>query len=314
MATPDGPPLAPSAGPCHHPAVPILDLTGKNAFVTGVSDDGGFAWATAKALAAAGANIYLACHPRVVGIVERFVEKDKYAASRALPYGVAGELSVKAVIPCDAEYDRLEDIPEARREGKGYAGIDPSIAGAFSRFDALSGGGSLDILVHAIAFSPEIQKAHLEVSRAAYLQAVSISAYSLVALVREGLPRMKGRDASVVGLSYLASQRVTPGYGGGMATAKAALECDARALAWFAGEHGVRVNIVSPGAFPSRAAKSIGAIDEMVQRSAERSPLRRAIDATEVADACLFMCSPLARGISGDVLYVDAGYHAMSAI
>lgn len=292
----------------------ILDLSGKNAFVTGVSDDGGFAWAIAKSLAAAGANIYLACHPRVVGIVERFATKDKYVESRKLPYGVDGELDVKAIIPCDVEFDTLEDIPEDRREGKGYKGIDPSIAGAFARFDELTGSGGVDILLHSVAFSPEIQKAHLDVSRGAYLQAMSISSYSLVALTREALPRMKGRDASVVGLSYLASQRVTPGYGGGMASAKAALECDARALAWFAGEHGVRVNIVSPGAFPSRAAKSIGAIDEMVTRSAERSPLRRAIDADEVADACLFMCSPMARGISGDVMFVDAGYHAMSAI
>ena len=121
-------------------------------------------------------------------------------------------------------------------------------------------------------------------------------------------------DAAVVGLSYLASQRVTPGYGGGMATAKAALECDARALAHFAGEHGVRVNIVSPGAYASRAAKSIGAIDQMIEASAARSPLRRPIDADEVADACLFMVSPLARGITGDILHVDAGVHAMNAV
>ena len=306
--------LAPPGPACQSHPVSILDLTGKNAFVTGVSDDGGFAWAIAKALGAAGANVYLACHPRVVGIVERFVTKDKYAESRKLPYGVEGELEVKGIIPCDVEFDRAEDVPEERRASKGYAGLDASIAGSFAKFDELTAGGGVDILIHSVAFSPEIQKPHLEVSRAAYLQAVSISSYSMVALVREALPRMEGRDASVVGLSYLASQRVTPGYGGGMATAKAALECDARSLAWFAGEAGVRVNILSPGAYPSRAAKSIGAIQDMVAQSAQRSPLRRAISAEEVADACLFMCSPLARGITGDVVYVDAGFHAMSAL
>lgn len=293
-------------------AMAILDLSGKNAFVTGVSDDGGFAWAIAKSLAAAGANIYLACHPRVVSIVDRFVTKDKYIESRRLPYGDEGQLEPKAILSCDVEYDTLSDIPEEKRSAKGYADIDASIEGAFAKFDTMADG--LDILVHAVAFSPEIQKPHLEVSRQAYLQAMSVSSYSLVALVRAGLLRMKNRNASVVGLSYLASQRVTPGYGGGMASAKAALEGDARSLAWFAGEHGVRVNIVSPGAFPSRAAKSIGAIEDMVDKSRERSPLRRSIDAQDVADACLFMCSPLARGISGDILYVDAGFHAMSAL
>ncbi|MEL6183859.1 MAG: SDR family oxidoreductase [Myxococcota bacterium] len=292
----------------------FTDLTGKNAFVTGVSDDGGFAWAIAKALQAAGAKVYLACHPRVLGIVERFVTRDKYADSRKLPHGVEGELAPVGLIPCDVEFDTLADIPEDRREGKGYKGLDPSIEGAFARFDELSGGGGVDILLHSVAFSPEIQRPHLDVSRQAYLQAMSISSYSLVGLVRAALPRMKGRNASVIGLSYLASQRVTPGYGGGMAAAKAALECDARILAYFAGEHGVRVNIVSPGAYASRAAKSIGAIGDMIEQSAERSPLRRAIDAEEVADACLFLASPMARGISGDVLYVDAGFHAMSAL
>lgn len=292
----------------------ILDLTGKNAFVTGVSDDGGFAWAIAKALQAAGAKVFLACHPRVVGIVERFVTRDKYAESRALPYGAEGELTPVAIIPCDVEFDTAEDIPADRRDGKGYKGLDPSVRGAFAKYDELSGGEGVDILIHSVAFSPEIQKVHIDVSRNAYLQAMSVSSYSLVSLVREALPRMKDRGASVVGLSYLASQRMTPGYGGGMASAKAALECDARALAWFAGEHGVRVNILSPGAYASRAAKSIGAIEDMIDQSAARSPLRRPIDTGDVADACLFLASSLSRGITGDVVYVDAGFHAMNGV
>ncbi len=292
----------------------ILDLSGKRAFVTGVSDDGGFAWAIAKALQAAGADVYLACHPRVLSIVGRFLSGPKYAESRALPYGVSGELAPKGLIACDVLYDRAEDIPEELQTAKGYAGVDASVEGAFRAYDELIGGEGLDILIHSVAFSPEIQRPHIDVSRQAYLQAMSASSYSLVALVRTALPRMVGRDGAVVGLSYLASQRATPGYGGGMASAKAALECDARSLAWFAGEHGVRVNIVSPGAFASRAAKSIGSIDEMIARSAERSPLRRPIDASEVADASLFLCSPLARGITGDIVFVDAGFHAMNAV
>ena len=291
----------------------ILDLSGRNAFVTGVSDDGGFAWAIAKALQAAGATVYLACHPRVMGIVERFVTRDKYIESRQLPYGTSGELKPGGLIACDVEFDSSDAMPEELRNGKGYAGQDASIAGAFAKYDELSGGAGIDILIHSVAFSSEIKSPHIEVSRQAYLQAVSISSYSLIGLVRAALPRMQGRDASVIGLSYLASQRITPSYGGGMATAKAALECDARSLAWFAGEHGVRVNIVSPGAYASRAAKSIGAIDEMIEASAARSPLRRPIEASDVADTCLFLSSPLARNITGDVIYVDAGFHAMNS-
>lgn len=289
-----------------------LDLSGKNAFVTGVADDAGFAWEIAKALQAAGANIYLASHPRVVSIVERFIERDKYAPSRKLPYGVDGELKPKALFGCDVEYDTADAIPEERRAQKGYDG-DVSIAGAMAKFKELSGGGSLDILIHSVAFSPEIQNSHLETSRSAYLTAQSISSYSLVALTRAALPMMS-EGSSVVGLTYLASTRVTPGYGGGMASAKAALECDCRVLAWFAGERGVRVNLVSAGPYASRAARSVGAIETMIEAAKERSPLRRSISGQDVADTTLFLCSPLAGAVTGEIVHVDCGFHAMSAI
>ncbi len=291
-----------------------IDLTGKNAFVTGVADDQGFAWDVARSLQAAGATVYLASHPRVVSIVQRFLERDKYAESRKLPYDAEGEFKPAGLFGCDVEYDTLNDIPEERRNGKGYKDLDVSIEGAMAKFDELSGGGPLDILVHAVAFSPEIKNSHLETSRSAYLTAQSVSAYSLVALTRAALPRMKGHDASVVGMSYLAAERVTPSYGGGMASAKASLECDARTLAWFVGESGVRVNLVSAGPYPSRAARSIGDMDEMVNKVAERSPLRRPITAGEVADTTLFLCSDLASAITGEVLHVDCGFHAMSAL
>lgn len=99
-----------------------------------------------------------------------------------------------------------------------------------------------------------------------------------------------------------------------MAAAKASLECDARTLAWFTGEADVRVNLISAGPYPSRAARSIGDMDEMLRVTAERSPLRRPITGPEVADTTLFLCSPLSSGITGSVIYVDAGFHAMSAM
>lgn len=286
-----------------------IDLSGKVAFVTGVADNVGFGWHIAKTLQAAGADVVLGVHPRVQNIVQNFLTRDKYQESRRLPRGCEGELQPLAVLGCDAGYDTWDDIPDEVRAQKGYGEGDVSIAGCAAALKEHVAG--VDVVIHSMAFSPEIARGHLDVSRAAYLSALSISSYSLISLARTFLPLMQGRAASLVGLSYLASERVVSFYGGGMATAKAALECDARYLSWFLGEHGHRVNIVSPGPYASRAAKSIGDIATMIDETAQRSPLRRAIDADDVADAALFLCSDLARNITGTCTYVDAGYHAM---
>jgi enoyl-[acyl-carrier protein] reductase I len=287
-----------------------IDLKGKNAIVTGVSDDGGFGWAIAKALQAAGANVHLACHPRVVNIVSMFMRRPGTAESRKLPYGVEGELKPASIIACDVQYDTLADIPEDVRSTKAYEG-DASVRGMIEKYKELTGSAPIDILVHSVAFSPEIQKTHLETSRGAYLTAASVGAYSLIALVREALPLMDGRGASVVGITYAASERVVPGYGGGMASAKAALENDVRYLAHFAGKHGVRVNAVSPGPFPSRAARSIGDIQSMLDAVAAKSPLGRSITAENVADTVLFLSSSMAAAITGENIHIDSGHHVM---
>jgi len=284
--------------------VPV-NLTGKVALVTGVADDVGFGWHIAKALQAAGAEIVLLSHPRVCSIVERFLTRDKSAAERKLPFGVDGELKPRALIGCDVACDTAADIPEAM---KGYES-DVSLEGAFARVRALV--PHVDLVIHCVAFSPEIAKALPEVSRKAYLTAQSVSSYSLTALAQAARPLMKGREGSVVGLSYMASERAVPFYGGGMSSAKASLESDSRMLAWFFGEDGHRVNIVSAGPYASRAAKSIGDIGTMIDTTAQKSPLRRAIDADDVANAVLFLCSDLSRNVTGTTLYVDAGYHAM---
>lgn len=287
-----------------------IDLKGKNAIVTGVSDDGGFGWAIAKALQAAGATVHLACHPRVVNIVSMFMRRPGTAESRKLPYGVEGELKPASIIACDVQYDTLADIPEDVRTTKAYEG-DASVRGMIEKYKELTGSAPIDILVHSVAFSPEIQKTHLETSRGAYLTAASVGAYSLIALVREALPLMDGRGASVVGITYAASERVVPGYGGGMASAKAALENDVRYLAHFAGKQGVRVNAVSPGPFPSRAARSIGDIQSMLDAVAAKSPLGRSITAENVADTVLFLASPMAAAITGENIHIDCGHHVM---
>ena len=286
-----------------------INLAGKVALVTGVADDVGFGWHIAKALQAAGAEIILLSHPRVCSIVERFLTRDKSAAERVLPYGVAGEFKPRALIGCDVGADTLDDIAPELRSEKGYDGKDVSIEGAFKAVRELT--PHVDIVIHCVAFSPEIAKSLPDVSRKAYLVAQSISSYSLVALARAAAPLMKGRCGSVVGLSYMASERAVPFYGGGMSSAKASLESDSRLLAWFLGEEGHRVNIVSAGPYASRAAKSIGDIGTMIDTTAQKSPLRRAIDADDVANAVLFLSSDMARNVTGTTMYVDAGYHAM---
>src|SRR5438093_12299704 len=135
--------------------------------------------------------------------------------------------------------------------------------------------GNIDILIHSVAFAPEIKSKLIDTTRAGYWTAISISAYSLVGLVRAALPLMENRPsgASVVGLTYLGGARVVPHYGGGMSTAKAALEIDAKQLASNLGPKNIRVNIISAGPYASRAASAIGDIDEMINHAAACSPL-----------------------------------------
>ena len=169
----------------------------------------------------------------------------------------------------------------------------------------------LDIVVHSLANGPEVRKPLLETSRAGYLTAVSVSAYSLVGMLQRLGPLVRD-GGSFSSLTYMASERVIPGYGGGMSSAKAALESDTRVLAFEAGRrYRVRVNAISAGPYASRAASAIGIIDKMVEYCARNTPLPEALQAEEVGTAAAFLASPLASGITGTTLYVDKGYHAM---
>jgi enoyl-[acyl-carrier protein] reductase I len=288
-----------------------LDLGGKLALVTGVGDNVGFAWYIAKALQAAGARLVFACHPRLLGIVENILERDADADTRVLPFG-AGNLKVEKVVACDVTFDTMADVDEKTRNDKRYHKHgDYSIQGMMGIVG--SEFGAVDILVHSIAFSPEIKNQAVATSRSAYVTALSVSAYSLTALLRAALPFMENRPggAAAVGLTYLGGDRVVPHYGGGMSTAKAALQIDAKQLASNLGPKKIRVNLISAGPYASRAARAIGDIDKMIQYAADRSPLQRGIEPEEVANAAAFLCSPLASGITGEVLYVDCGYNVM---
>ena len=287
-----------------------IDLSGRNALVAGVADDGGFGFAIAKALAEAGASVSVGTWPPALNIFNNLLERGKMDESRRLSNGKM--LEYAHIYPLDAAYDTLADVPEDVRTSKRYKDTgDFSIDGLATRIRQDIGEQSLDIVVHSLANGPEVKKPLIETSRNGYLAAMGVSAYSLVSMVSRLGPLMRP-GGSFLSLTYMASERVIPGYGGGMSSAKAALESDTRTLAYEAGQKfNVRVNAISAGPFASRAASAIGIIERMVDYCAKNSPLTDPLTAEEVGSAAAFLSSPLASGITGSTVYVDKGYHSM---
>jgi enoyl-[acyl-carrier protein] reductase I len=287
-----------------------IDLTGRRALVAGVADDAGYGFAIAKALAEAGATVCVGTWPPAMNIFMNLLERGKLDDSRRLGNGSLMEF--ERVYPLDAAFDTLADAPEDIRTNKRYREVgDFSVDGLVSRLTSDFGSPALDIVVHSLANGPEVKKPLLETSRSGYLAAVSVSAYSLVSLISRLAPLMRP-DASVLSLTYMASERVIPGYGGGMSSAKAALESDTRTLAYEAGRKwGTRVNTISAGPLASRAASAIGIIERMVAYCSANSPLTSELTPTDVGVTAAFLASPLASGITGTTIYVDKGYHAM---
>lgn len=287
-----------------------IDLTGRRALVAGVADDNSYGFAIAKALAEAGARVAVATWPPALTIFLNLLTRGKMDESRQLRDGSL--LTFEKIYPLDAAYDTLADAPEEVRTSKRYAERgDFSVDGLARQLVEDFGERPLDIVVHSLANGPEVKKPLLETSRGGYLAAVGVSAYSLVSMVQRLGPLMRD-GGSLCSLTYLASERVIPGYGGGMSSAKAALESDTRVLAFEAGrKYGLRVNTVSAGPLASRAASAIGIIERMVDYCAANTPLPEAVRPVEVGTTVAFLASDLARGITGSTIYVDKGYHAM---
>jgi enoyl-[acyl-carrier protein] reductase I len=285
-----------------------IDLSGKRAFVAGVADDRGYGWAIVRALAQAGATICIGTWPPTLRIFTKSLERGKLDLS--IPGG--GTIQFEKVYPFDAVYDSPADVPEDVRTDKRYIELKGYTIGEVAdQVRADFGAPCIDIIVHSLANGPEVQKPLLETSRGGYLAAVSASAYSMVSMAQRFGPLARP-GASLVSLSYLAAERVIPGYGGGMSSAKAALESDTRTLAFEAGrKYGMRVNTISAGPLASRAAKAIGTIEKMVDYYRENSALPEATTADEVGWTTAFLCSSLGSGITGETLHVDKGYHIM---
>lgn len=285
-----------------------IDLKGKRAFIAGVGDDQGYGWAIAKSLAECGAEILVGTWTPVMKIFSTSLANGKFDASRVLSDGSL--MQIAKIYPLDAVFDKMSDVPEEIRENKRYKDVAGYTISEVA--DAVSKDfGQIDILVHSLANGPEVQKPLLETTRQGYLAAISSSTYSFVSLLAHFGPFMT-KNASAISLTYIASERVIPGYGGGMSSAKAALESDTRTLAWEAGRKwGIRVNTISAGAFRSRAAKAIGFIDKMIDYSEVNAPLTKELQGYEVGNAAAFLLSPLASAVTGTILYVDNGIHAM---
>ncbi len=285
-----------------------INLKGKKAFIAGIGDDQGYGWAIAKALAEAGAEIIIGTWTPLVKIFTTSWNAGKFDASRRLSDGTLFEYA--KLYALDAAFDRPEDVPQEIRENKRYqdaGGYTISEVAAAVERDF----GQIDILVHSLANGPEVKKPLLETSRQGYLSAISSSSYSFVSLVSHFGPIMP-QGGSVLSLTYIASERAVPGYGGGMSSAKAALESDTRTLCFEAGRKwGIRLNTISAGPLKSRAAKAIGFIDSMVDYSTANAPLIQEMAAEQVGYTAAFLLSDLARLITGVTLYVDNGLHAM---
>jgi enoyl-[acyl-carrier protein] reductase I len=255
----------------------MADLSGKVGLIVGVANKRSLSWAIAQAAAESGATIVLTYQGR-------FEEHVGELAETLTPRPL--------VLPLDVQND---------------ADIDA----VFARVQQEHGG--LDFLVHGVAFAnrDDISNPFVQTSRDGFRLALDISAYSLIALARGAKPLMEARGGgSIVTLTYLGSTRVFPNYNV-MGVAKAALESCVRYLAADLGPYNIRVNAISAGPIKTLAAAGIGGFSQILGVVREKAPLRRTVDATEVADAALFLVAQTGRGVTGEVLMVDSGYHVL---
>lgn len=295
-----------------------VDLTGKVALLAGASSEKGYGWAIAKELANAGATVLFCTWAPFLKIFKKNFPKLEEA--RTLKNGKL--LEVAKIYPFDAMYDTPEQVPEDVKTNKRYKDIE----GGFTIQEVVDqvqkDYGKIDILLHALANGPEVTKPLLETTREGYLAASSASAYSLVSMVSRFGPIMNPGGA-VVSLSYIASTRVIPGYGGGMSSAKAQLESDTRTLAYEAGrKYGIRVNTIMAGPLGSRAATAISGpaadgskpfIMRAIEYSETNAPLTDPLTAEKVAGAAFFLLTDMSAAVTGATLPVDMGLHAMGS-
>ncbi|MDH5190691.1 MAG: enoyl-ACP reductase [Gammaproteobacteria bacterium] len=250
-------------------------LKDKRALIVGVASNRSIAWGIAKAMHREGAELaFTYQNEKLQGRVEKF----------------ASECDSDIILPCDVSDDKEIDK-------------------VFERLDDY--WDHLDIIVHSVAFAPknELEGRYLDAAtREGFITAHEISSYSFTALAKAGRNMMEGRDGALLTLSYLGAERVMPNYNV-MGLAKASLEANVRYIAQDLGPDGIRCNAISAGPIRTLAASGIGNFKKMLDYGERNSPLRRNVSIDDVGNAGAFLCSDLAAGITGEILYVDAGYH-----
>jgi len=251
-------------------------LEGKNGLVLGIANKRSLAWGITQSVAREGARLAVTYQG------ERLEENVRV---------LAAALKEPVILPCDVSRD--EDI-------------DTLMAGVKKEL------GGLDFVVHAVAYAlrEELDGEFLNTSREGYRLAQDISAYSLTAVARRAVPLMEGRGGSIVTLTYLGGERVVPHYNV-MGVAKAALDASVRYLAADLGPKGIRVNAISAGPIKTIASSGVHGISKMLEYHRAHAPLRKNTEQEEVGDAALFLVSPLSRGVTGEVIHVDGGFHVM---
>jgi len=251
-------------------------LEGKTGLIMGVANKRSIAWGIANAANQAGARLVLTYQNERLG--ENVQE-------------LAPLLNNPLLLQCDVSSDeQVQTLMSRIKEEVGH----------------------LDFIAHVLAFAPReaLGGMYADTKRDDFRIALDVSAYSLVAVARAALPLMTNRQAAIVTLTYLGAERVIQNYNV-MGVAKAALEASVRYLANDLGPHGIRVNAISAGPIKTLASSAVGGISGMIKLHSERAPLRKQVDIDEVGDAAMFLVSPLSRGISGEVIYVDGGYHIL---
>ncbi len=249
-------------------------MEGKKGIVFGVANERSIAWACAKALADEGAEV-------------AFTYQNEVLEKRVRP--LAESVGAKIIEPCDVNKDEQVEAV-FKKLGTEFQGI--------------------DFMIHSLAFAnkEELSGRYIDTSRQGFLLAMDVSAYSLTLLCRHAEPLMKGRNGSIITLTYYGSEKVVPNYNV-MGVAKAALEASVRYLAADMGQNGIRINAISAGAIKTLAASGISGLRTMLEHCEGKSPLKKNITADEVGKTALYLCSDLASGVTGEIIHVDAGYN-----
>ncbi|ACK68840.1 short-chain dehydrogenase/reductase SDR [Gloeothece citriformis PCC 7424] len=256
----------------------MLDLTGKNALVTGIANNRSIAWGIAQQLHQAGANLGVTFLPDDKGRFEKKVRD------------LVEPLNPSIFVPCDVQNEE-------------------QIESAFGTIADM--WGKLDILIHCLAFADKegLSGEFSGISREAFTKSLDISTYSLVRMAKSAKPLMK-EGGSIVTLTYVGGVKVIPNYNL-MGVAKAGLEMSVRYLAAELGSHNIRVNGISAGPIRTLASSAVGGILDMIHHVEQVAPLKRTVTQTEVGNTAAFLCSDLSSGITGQIIYVDAGYEIM---